>query len=480
VGVALLVVLLGVSGIAGLAALRVRGAIADLDDAVELIDEASLALEEGQIARARAALDRAYALVSDANGSLYGPAELELSAGLPIAGDNLRAVRDGVALATRLVDGGRRILRAAAPLEGEDGRLEVSLEDGTLPLTAVAATQQELRALVGQLPGEAPDLARTVVGPLVDATESLYAEAGRRRAQLGVLDRGLSLLTELAGGNGDRTYLLAIANTAEMRGSGGMILNYGVLEGSEGTIDLTEFGRIDELALDGPVDVPGLPADYLARWEGFDTLGNWRQANLAGDFSVVAPVLEAMYASATGDEVDGVLQIDPAGLAGMLQGLGPVRVPEVGQVNARNVVALTLHDAYLRFPGVEERTDVLGDVAEAAFRRLVDGDVPSLRALGRGLVGAIDGRHLLVHASARGAAESIEAFAADGSLPPVDQLDTFHLTAQNLAGNKLDYYLDTSLALTGTLEAGSVGSLEAEVVLHNDAPAGATQPAYVY
>lgn len=480
VGIAVLVALFGASTIAGLAALRVRGAVSDLDDAVALIDEASLAIEEGQLARARDALDQAYAIVSDANGSLYGSPELDLSAGMPIAGDNLRAVRDGVALATRLVDGGRRILRAAAPLEGQDGRLEVSLEDGTLPLGAVAATQQELRALVGQLPGEAPELARTVVGPLVDATESLYDEARRRRAQLGVLDRGLSLLTELAGGNGDRTYLLAIANTAEMRGSGGMILNYGVLEGSQGTIDLTEFGRIDELALDGDVDVPGLPADYQARWAGFDALANWRQANLAGDFSVVAPVLQAMYASATGVEVDGVLQIDPSGLAGMLEGLGPVQVPELGQVTADNVVALTLNEAYLRFPGVEARTDVLGDVAEAAFRRLVDGNVPSLRALARGLVGAIDGRHLLVHARARSAAEAIEDFAADGGLPPVDLVDSFHLTAQNLAGNKLDYHLDTSLSLSGTLEAGAIGALEAEVVLHNGAPVGVTQPAYVY
>jgi hypothetical protein len=259
-----------------------------------------------------------------------------------------------------------------------------------------------------------------------------------------------------------------------------MILNYGVLEGSGGTIDLTEFGRIDELPLGGDVEVPGLPDDYRARWTGFGALSNWRQANLAGDFSVVAPVLEAMYRDATGEDVDGVLQIDPGGLAGMLEGLGPVVVPEVGEVSAENVVGLTLNEAYLRFPGVEQRTDVLGDVAEAAFRRLVDGEVPSLRALARGLVKAVDGRHLLVHAGSHDAAVDLEAFGAGGTLPPIDQTDSFHLTAQNLAGNKLDYYLDTALRLTGSLEAGGVGELQAEIVLHNDAPAGATQPAYVY
>ena len=204
-----LAVLVLVSVVLGLAAFRVRGAVGDLDDAIDLIDDASLALEEGRLANARTALDQAYALVSAANGDLYGTAELELSASLPLAGANLRSVRDGVALATRLVDGGRRILQAAAPLEGQDGQLEVSLEDGTLSLDAVDTTQQEIRALVGQLPGGEPDIETGVIGPLVDATRSLHAEANRRRDQLGVLDRGLSMLTELAGGNGDRTYLLA-------------------------------------------------------------------------------------------------------------------------------------------------------------------------------------------------------------------------------------------------------------------------------
>lgn len=469
-----------VGAVVGLAAVRVAGAAADLDEAIDRVDAASLALEEGRIADARSALDQAYALVSGVNGSLYGPAEIELAGALPIAGANLRAMRDGVALATRLIDGGRRILEAAAPLEGADGRLEVSLSDGTFPLEAIAASQRELRALVVQLPAGPPQLGRGVLSRLVDATDTLYAEAHRRRDQLGVLDGGLSLLTELAGGNGDRTYLVAIANTAEMRGSGGMILNYGVLEGSGGTIDLTAFGRIDELAFTGPVAVPQLPADYLVRWAGFDPLSRWRQANLAGDFTVVAPVLEAMYGAATGRAVDGVLQIDPAGLAGLLDGVGPVSVPELGQVSSDNVVALTLNEAYLRFPGVEQRTDVLGDVAEAALRRLVDGDIPSLRKLATGMMEAVDGRHLLVHTTARSPGEDLVALGADGALPPIEQVDSFHLTAQNLAGNKLDYYLDTALRVTGSIPDGALGALQAEVVLTNTATPGATGPAYIF
>ena len=477
-GVVVLGLLIG--AVVALAALRLRGVAEDLDTAVELVDRASAALEEGRIGDARSALDDAYQLVSRANGSLYGPAELELAAALPVVGANLDVVREGVALATRLVDGGRRVLAAAAPLEGADGTLEVSLSDGTLPLAAVSGSQQEIRALVTTLPAAPPDHPRFVVSGVADASDSLHREALRRREQLGVLDRGLSLLTELAGGNGDRRYLLAIANSAEMRGSGGMILNYGVLEGSGGTLDLSAFGRIDELSFTGPVDVPDLPADYLERWRGFDPLSRWRNANLAGDYTVVAPVLEAMYEAATGQPVNGVIQIDPVGLAHLLDGVGAVQVPELGQVGSDNVVSLTLNEAYVRFPGIDERTDVLGDVAEAAFRRLVDGEIPSLRRLATGLVQAIDGRHLLVHSSSREAQVQLAAFAADGALPPVDEGDSVQLTVQNLAGNKLDYYLDTGLVLRGERPAGDVGNLTAEVTLTNSAPTGVSTPRYIF
>lgn len=309
---------------------------------------------------------------------------------------------------------------------------------------------------------------------------AVYEEAASRRQQMDVLARGLALIQHLAGGDGPRRFLIAVANTAEMRGSGGMILNYGILEGRNGVIDLTAFGRIDELLLTGPVASDLVPADYLARWAGFDPLSRWRQANLAGDFTVVAPVLEAMYTKATGRAVDGVIQIDPAGLSALLDGVGPVRVPEVGEVRGDNVLALTLNEAYLRFPSIEERSDVLGDVAEAAFRRLVDGDIPSLRTLATRLIEAVDGRHVLVHMASPRAQSAIVAFGAEGALPPVDQSESLALTVQNLSGTKLDYYVDTRLEVAGDRPAGEFGTVQATMTLSNTAPPTGVGSSYVF
>jgi hypothetical protein len=116
-------------------------------------------------------------------------------------------------------------------------------------------------------------------------------------------------------------------------------------------------------------------------------------------------------------------------------------------------------------------------VAEAAFRRLVTGDYPSLKGLA-GALGDAAARRNIIFWSSRPAGERPAAqLHADGSLP--DSPDFADLTVQNLTGNKLDYYLDTALRLTGKRPAGTFGNLTAQVTITNAAPKGG-RPAYVF
>ena len=466
--------------LAALLAFRTTSAATDLRDAEDLIERAARALEEGELADAQSHLQSAETLIISANEALQGP-DVGVLAALPGLSDNITALEQSLELAAAVVHGGVNVLDEAQPLQGPNGRVEVSLSDGSVPLEAIEQSRIEIEALLGDLLNrDRPHDSPMLFGAVRELRDSVVERAQERIRQLDVLNRGLSLLEEMIGSNGPRRYLIAVANTAEMRGSGGMILNYGVLEGRDGTATLTEFGRIDELALSTPVSESSAPEDYLDRWDGFDPLLRWRQANLAADFTVVAPVLEAMYEQVTRLTVDGVIQIDPEGLSALLAGVGSVTVPELGVVDADNVVDLVLHEAYVRFPGVEERSDVLGDVAEAAFRRLVEGEVPSLRTLATELVEAVDGRHLLVHSDSSALQRQSWSFGADGALPAADGPDSFSLTAQNLSGNKLDYFLETSVELTGERPAEALGQLSARVTLENLAPPGTTTPAYIY
>jgi hypothetical protein len=268
-----------------------------------------------------------------------------------------------------------------------------------------------------------------------------------------------------------------------MRGSGGMILNFGGLAGRSGQLTLTDFARIDELFLEDPISrasVVGVPDDYFARWDGFEPLRLWRNANLAADFTVDGPVLTEMATTAAGFQVDGVIQIDPQGLASLLEAVGPVTVPEVGEITSENLVETVLYDAYVEYPGIQSRSDVLEEVARAAFTRLIEGDYPSLRPVGTALVEALQGRHLMMYTRSPVSQGHLTALGASGVLPELTGPDAFSLTVQNVSANKLDYFVDTAVELTGDRRPGTISDVTAKVVVRNSAPPGATSPKYVF
>ena len=469
-----------------LAGYRIVGAARDLRAARTLLDTAGQAIEDGRIADGQAALGQASHRLAGAQSALSkGRLELDVVRAIPIAGNNLKDLRNSIVLANQLSNGGARILAAAAPLVGPSGTLDVALAHGQVPMEPVASALSEIDLLRTSLPSadDLDDDPGILVGPVQDLHDKVVDEVLRRRDQLDVLSNALTLLYEMAGGSGERGYLIAVANTAEMRGSGGMILNYGGLVGSEGKFVLPGFGRIDDLFLPKAIPAPArppTPADYLTRWEGFEPLRLWRNANLAADFTVVAPILEDMAQTATGRPIDGVIQIDPQGLAALLKGVGPVQVDEVGEVNADNVVDVVLHDAYVKYPGIQARSDVLEDVARAAFTRLVEGDYPSLRPLGAALAGAVQGRHLIMHTRSETSERHLRALGADGSLPDVEGPDAFSLTVQNVSANKLDYFVDSAVELTGDRSPKTPSHVTAKIVIRNSAPVGVTSPSYIF
>ena len=472
---ALAVVVAGLAVAGALAAVTLGRIARDLRQARDLVTASGQAVEQGRLAESQAGLRAARDLLVRSNSRLHTSPWIELIEWAPVASQNIESLRLSTATALTLVAGGDSILTAAAPLQDDTGHLQVPLRAGAIPLEAVDATRREVADVAGALPGrnEKPP-ASLLFGPVSDLQTTVFLEAVERRAQLDAVARGLRLVGELSGGNGDRRYLIAVANTAEMRGAGGMILSYGILESSGGDFSLGEFGPIDDIPLSEPVppESLGLPQDFLTRWSGLDPTGQWRNSNLTPDFTFVAPLMEAMFVKATGLPVDGVIQIDPAGLAAILQGTGPVQVEGVGQITAENVVAFTLNEAYTLFPDRDTRQDVLGDVAEEVFRVLLDGRYESLRPLGEALAGAAAERHVQFHSSHRVAQDQARFFGASGSLPPADVADYAALTIQNFSGNKLDYYVDSSLALTGVRPAGALGQVKATVTIRNAAPLG--------
>ncbi|MGH9138722.1 MAG: DUF4012 domain-containing protein [Acidimicrobiales bacterium] len=453
-------------------ALRMVGVARDLRSARNDLEAAAALLRQGEIEGASQRLDAARSSLLSANSSLHSGPELDVLRIFPVARQNIDAMRTSVGVTLELASGGGRLVDVAAPLQDSSGQLQVPLQRGAIPLDTVAMATEALNRLEGSLParGDRPS-SGVLLPPVRDLVDRVYDEIDEQHPRISSLSRGLTLLHEMAGGNGDRRYLIAVANTAEMRGSGGMYLSYGVLESFNGDFRITAFGEIDDLFLDTGVDPEaiGVPDDTRARW-GPELTRLWRAVNSVPDLGQVGPWAATMYHAATTQRVDGVLQIDAAGLAALLQGVGPVQVEGLGEVNAANAVDLTLNEAYTLFPDRDQRQEVLADVAEVTFRRLVDGTYPSLRPLGEAIARAAAQRHIEMWSPHPAAAGPLGFFDADGSLPDPSRADHAFLTVQNYSRNKLDYYVDTAVRLTGSRLDDEAGRLTLEVTIANRAP----------
>jgi hypothetical protein len=175
-------------------------------------------------------------------------------------------------------------------------------------------------------------------------------------------------------------------------------------------------------------------------------------------------------------KVDGVLSVDPAGLAALLQLTGPVDLSPDWDVpiDSGNVVNVTLRDAYERFADTPERADFLGDVAKAAVDKATSGTLGKPSQIAKVLGGAAHQGHLDLAFSRPEEQRLAVELGVSGRLDPV-RSDSMAVTTSNFAGNKIDYYLQRSVDYRVNLvpnEQRTTASATADlsVTLDNTAP----------
>ena len=122
----------------------------------------------------------------------------------------------------------------------------------------------------------------------------------------------------------------------------------------------------------------------------------WQSADATAGFPWTGGDLQAMYAQATGQHVNGVLALDVPAVASLLELTGPVTVPGIARpVTAANVSAILLNQLYNGIPVNTERHDELTAVARAVVDQLSKEKV-DLATLANTLSQDVAGRHLLV------------------------------------------------------------------------------------
>lgn len=389
---------------------------------------------------------------------------------------------------------------AAAASEEIAGILErtdydaLGVVEGRIDLDAVRA----LDAPIGELEVALDDLAARIDGvntdwvaaPITGVIRELADDVTSKRLQLDDVRSAIEEAPAMLGAEGPRRYFIALTTPAEARGLGGFMGNWAEITVDQGRLELTGFGRHNDLTAAAPRTprLTGMPAEYIAQYGAYvladpATLevgpGAWQTLTVAPHFPWVAEVIANLYPQSGGSRLNGVFVMDVYTVSTLMTLTGPVSVPGLGvEITPENALKYLLRDQYLLDDNTE-RIDLLETLARTTIDRLLAGSLPPpprLAALLRPLV-----QQQRLAAWAERDAEQ-EVFRNANMTKEIEAEPGAHVmayTLYNAAGNKIDAYLDASADYSVTTDIATgdlVGTLTLR--MRNTAPASGL-PDYV-
>ncbi len=178
-----------------------------------------------------------------------------------------------------------------------------------------------------------------------------------------------------------------------------------------------------------------------------DRLGRYVQdATMSPDLPRAAQIATAMWRERTGEEVDGVVTIDPVALADLLKAVDGVKVGDV-TLTSKNAARELLLDAYLRYPDPDASDAFFGTAAVQVFRTLVGGGAdPTL--LVEGLRKAVDDRRIGLWSAHPDEQAVIAASSVGEAFGSGAQPDAAGVFLDDGTMSKIDYFLHVGMSTT--------------------------------
>ncbi len=386
-------------------------------------------------------------------------------------------------------------------LTSEPGRIDVdvvrSLQD---PLLDIEMQIETLQQTVTELDNQwlVPAAAERL-----DALASDLAEQRQRSVDaLAVATAAPGLL----GGDGPRTYFIGFTTPAEARGLGGFMGNWAEITITDGRIEMTAFGRADDLNTAGDPSTrrfttsdlvvagdedPRLD-EWLARYGPYNLNSGpggttdravWKNINMSPDMATTGRAVADLYPQSGGGELDGVFMMDVYTLARLLRFTGPIELPDGQVVDGRRTVTADTATEFLLngqydVTVVDERIDILEEFSRSVIEHLLAGPLPPPVDLLDELGPLVEQGRLAGWAARVSEQDLFSQIGLSGTLPEPDG-DALAIAFNNAAGNKIDYYLSAEATYAVAADASTnTATAELTVSLTNAAPSSG-EPDYI-
>lgn len=466
----LIPLLLGMAFVVAASALFIRSAVAtkaELQSSIASATSLQSAIAVGDKAQAKASLSGLQASAAAAHQHSNGPLWAVLSK-LPVVGDDINAV----SVVSEVLD--NIASRVMPPLVKISTQLDLSSfapHDGKVDLKALAALNSPVAnanslLFVDNAKLRAIDVDR--LNPIIKAPVAALAKRVDDAANATTITNDVLKLVPTMLGGKNRTYLLVFQNNAEARSSGGIAGAFLLAKVNNGRIKLGEQGSTARLNMAPPTSIltaeeTDLYTDLMARFA--------QDANLTPEFPRTAHVLRNMVRANLGINVDGVIAVDPIAMSYVLNGTGPVNLPDGSRITAQNAVSELLNRVYFRYPNAIDSDNFFTDTAATLFTTVTDGIGDTGRTV-RELVRASKERRILVWSAHQEEQDRLKSMLVSATLSRDSATQpTLGVYINDAVGAKLNYYLTYRTAVsTARCEGFGTQNLTANLAFRSTVP----------
>jgi cytochrome b len=264
------------------------------------------------------------------------------------------------------------------------------------------------------------------------------------------------------GANKVQTYLISFQNSAEARGTGGILGAYAIVRLNKGKLSVEKTGSNAKLISlrKNPIAI----SDEYMRLYG-NNPAIWQNSNLSPHFPYGAMMYSALWKNMTGQSLDGVIAVDPSALSYILKSTGDIKLANGEMVNSNNLVSKTLSTAYKKYEtNNDARKQYLVDIMNATFDKLLAGKFSKVK-FAQGIVRGIKENRILFYTTNKSSEQAIAQTRLGGALTDLPN-NEFRVVIQNIDASKLDYYLARSVHLS-SLSCGKARKTEVRVAVTN-------------
>lgn len=361
---------------------------------------------------------------------------------IPVYGGDINAARTMVD-ALSDVSSGALVPMADNLAQATPGKL---FQDGTINVSALQAVADSLsdsskafKSANEKIQGIG-DTHIAQVTELVDKAKDGFATLN---GAVDAAEKVAPVLPQMLGANGQtRNYLLYAMNNVEIRACGGFGGSQGLISVTNGQMSIGEF--VPRIGLSEDEAVESVDEEDEALFGNHSNLYNSGNT-YSPDWPRNSQRVAALWKSQYGQDVDGVVGIDPVFLQYLLGLVGNVSLPDGTVVDGTNAAKVLMHDVYWNYP-VEESDGIFASVASAAFDKILGGigDVDVTKLVGAFERGAEEGR-LIAWMRNDDEQNAIKETGIDASLPDPDDPSADPVAGvyfNNLSFSKLDWYLN--------------------------------------